>query len=144
MPFCAQCGAQFDGSFCPACGAPAGGPATNPASSAAPLDDHIVHALCYVLMPLTGVLFLVVEPYKNKREVRFHAVQSILVFAALFAAFMALTVLALTPIVGLLFSLVTLFYPLLAFGTWFFLSLKAFRQEKVVVPILGRIAETKA
>lgn len=141
MAFCAKCGAQTDGSFCPACGARADAP---PAATATVLEDHIVHALCYLLMPLTGVLFLVLDPYKTNRSVRFHAFQSIFVFVALFVGVQALGILAFMPIIGLLFTLVALAYPFFAFGVWFYLSLKAFRKEKVVVPVLGPFAETQA
>ena len=96
MPFCAQCGSEAQGSFCPSCGArvdaaPAVQPQANPGGSSSPtaLEDHIVSALCYVAWPLTGVLFLVLEPYNRSRTVRFHAFQSILVFAALFAGLLA-------------------------------------------------------
>jgi uncharacterized membrane protein len=141
MAFCAQCGSETQGSFCPSCGGRAEAPQ---AVTGAVLEDHIVNALCYLLMPLTGVLFLVLDPYKTKRAVRFHAFQSILVFAAIFLGFQALEILAFTPIVGLLFSLVTLVYPLMAFGVWLFLTLKAFKRERVVVPVLGALAESQA
>jgi uncharacterized membrane protein len=141
MAFCAKCGSATDGGFCPACGTRADVP---PATSSAALEDHIVNALCYLLMPLTGVLFLVLDPYKSNRAIRFHAFQSILVFAAIFLGFQALEILAFTPVVRLLFTLVALVYPLFAFGVWLFLTLKAFKKEQVVVPVLGAIAQSQA
>lgn len=141
MAFCAQCGSTTDGGFCPACGARAGAPA---APAGAALEEHIVNALCYLLMPLTGVLFLVLEPYKTNRAVRFHAFQSILVFAAIFLGFQALEILAFMPVVRLLFTLVALVYPLFAFGVWLFLTLKAFKKEQVEVPVLGAIARSRS
>lgn len=107
------------------------------------MEDHIVNALCYLLMPLTGVLFLVLDPYKANRAVRFHAFQSILVFAAIFVGFQALGILAFMPLVGLLFTLVALIYPLFAFGVWLFLRLKAFKKEQVELPVLGSIARSQ-
>ncbi len=151
MPFCAQCGSEAQGSFCPSCGArvdaaPAVQPQANPGGSSSPtaLEDHIVSALCYVAWPLTGVLFLVLEPYNRSRTVRFHAFQSILVFAALFAGFGALSILAFLPLVGLLFSLVTLVYPVFAFGLWLLLIIKAYNKEQYVVPVLGALAQSQA
>ena len=38
---------------------------------------NMAAALSYALGAITGVLFLVLEPYKNNRFVRFHAIQSI-------------------------------------------------------------------
>jgi uncharacterized membrane protein len=145
MAFCAQCGSETQGSFCPSCGAPAdAAPRSAPSPSGAALEDHIVHALCYLLMPLTGVLFLVLDPYKTNRGVRFHAFQSILVFAALFVGAQALAILAFTPGLRLIMLVVTLAFPFFAFAVWFYLSLQAFRKERVVVPVLGAIAETQA
>jgi len=145
MAFCAQCGSETQGDFCPACGARAqSSSAPQAVAQAAPLEDHVVSALCYALMPLTGVLFLVLDPYKTKREIRFHAIQSILVFAAIFAGFQALTVLAFTPFIGLLFSLVTLMYPVLAFGLWMFLMIKTYNKERIVIPVIGQLAESQA
>ena len=108
------------------------------------MEDHIANALCYLLMPLTGVLFLVLDPYKANRAVRFHAFQSILVFAAIFLGFQALEILAFMPVVRLLFTLVALVYPLFAFGVWLFLTLKAFKKEQVEVPVLGAIARSRS
>jgi uncharacterized membrane protein len=145
MAFCAQCGSETQGSFCPACGAPAdGSPPASPTPAAAQLEDHIVNALCYLAWPLTGILFLVLEPYNRNKEIRFHAFQSILVFAALFAGFGALSFLAFLPFVGLLFSLVTLIYPVLGFGIWLLLIIKAYTKERFVVPVLGALAQSQA
>jgi uncharacterized membrane protein len=144
MPFCAQCGSETQGEACPACGtrveaAPAASQA--PASS---LDDHIVSALCYLLWPLTGVLFLVLEPYNRNRAIRFHAFQSILVFGTLFAGFGGLSVLAFLPIVGLLASLAMLLYPVFGVGVWLFLAFKAYNKERFTVPVLGALAASQA
>jgi len=141
MPFCAKCGSEAQGSFCPSCGASI---SSAPPSVAAPLDEHIVSALCYLLWPLTGVLFLVLEPYSKNRVVRFHAFQSIFVFLALFAGFGALSVLAFVPLVGLLFSVVTLIYPIFGFGLWILLMIKAYNKERFELPVLGALAQSQA
>ena len=39
---------------------------------------NLAAALSYALGFITGILFLVLEPYKNNRFVRFHAIQSII------------------------------------------------------------------
>ncbi|MEP6963412.1 MAG: hypothetical protein ABI995_15130, partial [Acidobacteriota bacterium] len=58
------------------------------------LDENIIAALCYSLWFLTGVLFLVLEPYNKNKFVRFHALQSIFTGLALSAISMTLPVLA--------------------------------------------------
>jgi uncharacterized membrane protein len=144
MAFCPNCGSEAQGPFCPSCGKQVGAGNAAPSVAPAQLEDHIVSALCYFLWPLTGILFLVLDPYKANREIRFHAFQSILVFAAIFVGFEALSFLAFMPIIGLLFSLVTLAYPLAAFAIWIFLIFKAYNKEHFVVPVLGPLAQSQA
>ncbi len=154
MPFCAQCGTQSQGNFCPACGAkveashtssplnaPAGGPLgeENP-----PLDDNVASALCYVLWALTGVLFLVLEPYSSNRTIRFHAYQSVFSFAAFFIGFAALQLLGAIPFLGLIFLFISPVYMLIWFAVVLFMAFKAYNKERFVLPIIGPIAETNA
>ncbi len=86
MPHCTACGRELmEGSaFCGSCGASAGvqlvaAPASTAAAqattmAAAPgtaLTMNLAAALSYVLGAITGVLFLVLDPYKTNRFVRF-------------------------------------------------------------------------
>src|SRR5213593_3189320 len=71
MAFCPNCGTQVTGNFCPSCGTAVAATAT------AGMQDNVAGGLCYLLGLITGVLFLLLEPYNKKREVRFHAFQSI-------------------------------------------------------------------
>ena len=45
------------------------------------LDENIASALCYVLVWITGIIFIIIE--KKNKMVRFHAMQSILTFLPL-------------------------------------------------------------
>ena len=45
------------------------------------LAENVAGMLCYVLCWISGVVFLVIEP--SNKFVRFHAMQSILVFGGL-------------------------------------------------------------
>ncbi|MEI9812694.1 MAG: hypothetical protein WDO18_08470 [Acidobacteriota bacterium] len=146
MAFCAQCGSEVAGSFCPKCGAKQGAaesPSATPqplASSSAPLDENIVCAGCYLLGPLTGVLFLVMDPYKRNSTVRFHAFQSILVFVGIYVVFFAVGAMAFMPGIGLVFSLVTLLYPIVTVGLWLMLMFRAYNKERWELPIVGPLA----
>ena len=102
MPFCAQCGAQGEGNFCPACGASRTYGSAAPVGAPAQLEDNLVAALCYGLGVLTGILFLVLEPYNKNREIRFHAFQSIFAFGAIFVASACLMFLSYVPLIGML------------------------------------------
>src|SRR5690242_13181818 len=91
MAFCGSCGAPMEGRFCAKCGAMAGSaaPASGPslagpgagaqpaAAPAAGIGENGASALCYVLGFITGIIFLVLDPYNKNRNVRFHAFQSI-------------------------------------------------------------------
>src|SRR5579862_5337508 len=111
MAFCTNCGAEVQGKFCAKCGAPAPGepaassaaspppasgplpPPAPPPSLAAPgLEENLACALCYVLGLLTGVLFLVLEPYNRNRLIRFHAFQSIFLWLASLVCWIAVLI----------------------------------------------------
>jgi len=164
MAFCSKCGGQLNAasSFCPACGAavaesgvaqpgvsavPAGA-AVVPASAG--MTNNVAGMLCYILGIITGVIFLVIEPYKNNRFVRFHAFQSIFFSVVCIAfsmiwSFFFLTVLF-TPGLGLwgLFSLFGLLIRLAMFVGWIFLMIKAYNNEEFKLPIIGDLAAKQA
>jgi uncharacterized membrane protein len=110
------------------------------------LTPNIAAALAYVLGLVTGIIFLVLEPYKRDRFVRFHAMQSILFCVAAIAFSIAWsivvniivnistwTAVALTPI-GLLISLGFFLF-------WLFLMYQAYSQREFRIPFIGAIAE---
>lgn len=158
MAFCAKCGGTLieGAGFCGACGAPAGMaaqgaavgaqvvPMSNPAANSG-LASNLAGALAYVLGPITGIVFLVLEPYKHDRFVRFHAMQSIL-FCVAAVAFSILwhilvsimmsisgwTAMALVPI-GLVISLGFFLF-------WLFLMFQAYSNKEFRIPIIGAIA----
>lgn len=86
-------------------------------------------ALSYVLGPISGVIFLVLE---KDPFVRFHAMQSIVVFVGLFAIqwMLGLTIIliVLVPIVGLI-----------SFILWLMLIYKAWQGEMWEVPLAGKL-----
>lgn len=94
------------------------------------LNKQTSGALSYVLGPITGVIFLVLEkdPY-----VRFHAMQSIVVFVSLF---ILQAVLGMTIVLAALVPLVSI----LSFVLWLLLIYKAWQGEKWEVPVLGKYA----
>ncbi|MGH7444612.1 MAG: DUF4870 domain-containing protein [Longimicrobiales bacterium] len=104
------------------------------------LTPNVAGALAYVLGPITGVLFLVIE--KRNRFVRFHAAQSIAVSLVWVAASIVLTVLgailAVIPIIGWLVGLLlTLALGLSGFVLWVVLMLRAFQGREWEVPLIG-------
>jgi uncharacterized membrane protein len=81
-----------------------------PAVANSGLQANTAGALAYLAGIITGIIFLVIDPYKSDRFVRFHAFQSIFFNVAWIALWIAWT------IVGLVLSAVTK-------GLFFFLQL---------------------
>ena len=168
MPFCTKCGSSVaDGmSFCPACGTPmkvapaAGAPAvpptqTNtavtqpaptpgPVTTSAPLAPNIAGLLTYIAGVITGIIFLVIEPYKNDKFVRFHAFQSIFFCVAWVVVSVVFNIIIgiLSHILGI-FSILWFIGPLIGlafFLVWLFLMFKAYNNERYMLPVIGEIA----
>lgn len=150
MPFCSQCGAAVEGKFCAQCGAqtgsaPTAGPPPAPAAQAG-MEENLASALCYLLGLLTGVLFLVLEPYNKNRNIRFHAFQSIFLHVGGIAAFIGVAIVAgifhFVPFLGAIFA--AILYPAVSLGffiLWLMLMYKAYNRERWVLPIIGEFAE---
>ena len=169
MAFCANCGAQVEGRFCAKCGAPvaggapvggsapmgAGGPSdvgatpmVSPTVSAG-MSDNAAGAICYLFGFITGILFLVLAPYNQVRSVRFHAFQSIFLNIAWFVLWICVAVVSAVlihiPIIGAVFSF--LFWTCLSLGAlvlWLYMMFKTYNGEKIVLPVVGPLAEKQA
>jgi len=157
MAFCTKCGAQTEGHFCPNCGAPVSPEAAGPSQpGAAPqiapaegLSENLASALCYLLGFITGVLFLVLEPYSRNRTIRFHTFQSILFSVAIaviwFVWGIVSTGLVAIPFIGFfLSSVLAAAISLGTLGCWLFLMWKAYNGQRYVMPIIGPFAEKQA
>ena len=94
----------------------------NPAEqqSSTGLPANVAAALAYVLGPLTGLLFLVLE--KDRRYVRYHAAHSVAVVGWIVAI-----------LANLVFALAT-------FALWIYLIVQAIRGNEVEMPIVGKYA----
>ena len=102
------------------------------ASGGTGLDSNLAGALAYLMGFITGIIFLLVE--KEDKFVRFHAMQSIIVFGAIF---ISATVINIIPLLGQLISV------LISLGSvvlWIMLMVKAYQGEEWEVPFLGKIA----
>lgn len=156
MTYCANCGAPVDGRFCPKCGAaaPAGPPPgagqyPPPSPSAAVqglgMEENLAAALCY--LPIIGVIFLLIDPYKQNRTIRFHAWQSIFFSVAYIVLRIALVFVWMVLRVALpygMWAIWALFSSLisLAFlGILIFMAVKAYQGDRLVLPVLTPLAE---
>jgi uncharacterized membrane protein len=98
---------------------------------------------------LTGILFLVIEPYNRNPTIRFHAFQSIFAWIASMVLGMALSMfsypLAAIPFIGwLLDILLWMAFSAGVLVLWVFLMYKAYNKERVVLPVIGLWAEKQA
>jgi uncharacterized membrane protein len=114
------------------------------------LSANTAGALAYLAGIITGIIFLVVDPYKSDRFVRFHAFQSLFFNVAWIALWIAWT------IVGLVLGAVTkgLFYILQVpidlllmvggFALWAFLMYSAYQGKMTKLPVIGALAAKQA
>lgn len=155
MAACAKCGAALaEGAvFCGACGAAVGGAATAAsggggaapaAASSGGLTSNVAGALAYLTI-IPAIVFLVAEPYKRDRFVRFHAFQCLFLAAGGFVVYFCLALFAVIPIIGWIVGL--LFIPLVGlalFATAVYSAYNAYNNRKFMVPVIGKLAEQQA
>jgi uncharacterized membrane protein len=152
---CENCGVELvpGSAFCPSCGRPAesspvapaiGTPASGRVSAG--LEPNVAGFLCYLVGFITGIFFLVADPYKRDHFVRFHAYQAIFLSAAWFAVYFVLTVLlAILP--GMLWSVAWFLHSLLGLGfflLWLLLMYKAYNHQQFRLPVIGDLAARQA
>jgi uncharacterized membrane protein len=130
MAFCSKCGTQVPegAGFCPSCGTMASAGGGNTAMSTVRTSSYVV---------IIAIVFLIVEPFKNDKFVRFHAFQSIFYWIAVVVVFM---------LIGMVFPLsvwLLVYWPLrmLSFILMIFLMYKAYSNEKFKLPFIGDLAE---
>ena len=118
-------------------------------AQAAGLEENVAAALCYLVGVLTGILFLVIEPYNRNPTIRFHAFQSIFAWIASMVLGMALSMfsypIAAIPFIGWLVDiLLWMAFSLGVLVLWLYLMYKAYNKERVVLPVIGAWAEKQA
>jgi len=93
------------------------------------LDENVAGLLCYVLGWISGVVLLLIET--ENKFVRFHAMQSIIVFGILTIAGIILN---LIPFIGWI-------VPAAGFILWVVLMVKAYQGTRYKLPWAGDLAE---
>src|SRR6202789_742312 len=172
MSFCQTCGTSLpDGSpTCTACGATQGaaaapgpipgampGPIPGTTPAAAPMPDagaghpaNVAGAVANLVGAITGILFLVIDPFKTDRFVRFHAFQSIFFNLAWIAFWILWTIIGLMlgAISHGLFFIIQLPINLLlfvgGFCVWAYLMYTAYQGKTVQIPVIGALAANQA
>lgn len=126
------------------------------AQSSMNLDENMASALCYLGVWLTGIIFFLVE--KKNKTVRFHALQSLLVFLPLSIISWLVGWIgaprwvagggwygigSYNPGIPALIYLSWILWVITVI-LWLILMIKAYQGEKFKLPIIGDIAEKKA
>jgi uncharacterized membrane protein len=105
--------------------------------TASGLDANVAAALSYGLGWITGLAFLLTEP--RNTFVRFHAMQSTIVFLAL--SVLSLLLQTVIPLVG---TLLVVFLVIPASAVlWLVLMFKAYQGERFKLPVAGDMAEQR-
>lgn len=162
MAFCAKCGLALadNSAFCGSCGQRTTGSSSVSAAQATSsgatagsvpgLTTNMAAALTYVLGAITAILFLVLEPYKQDRFIRFHAMQSLFfsIACVIFAIVWSILWGILTSIAG--FWILAIDVPLAwliglgIFCFWLFLMYQAYSQREYNIPYIGALAARQA
>lgn len=108
-------------------------------ASQADLKPNVAGMLCYPLLFITGILFLVLTPYNRDRFVRFHAWQSIFFSLAMIVLSFVLRILP-WPLEGIFISALQL----LTIGGIGWSMYKAYHSEWFKLPLVGDWAENQA
>ena len=103
--------------------------------TASGFEENLAGALCYGLGWVSGLLFFATEPENS--FVRFHAMQSMVVFGAACVAFLVCLSI---PFLGWILS-IFIFYGSAAL--WLILMFKAYQGERFKLPLVGEIAEQR-
>jgi uncharacterized membrane protein len=143
MAFCATCGSAVEGSFCAKCGSQVGaapGPAVQVSGAMA---DNVASALCYLVTFITGIVFLVLEPYNKNPVVRFHAFQSIFLGVAWIVIAFGLNRVLFMLGLWSMFFLSTL-VGLAFFILWLIMLIQTYQGKTIVLPLIGPIAQQQA
>lgn len=148
---CGKCGVEMvpGSAFCASCGQSVSLAAAEPGGTAEAtpgLPPNVAGALSYLAGFVTGILFLVLEPYRRDRFVRFHAVQSIFFSVAWIALYVVLGMLqSLMPwALWHLMAAISMLVSLALFGVVLWLMYRAYNKERFKLPFIGDLAERQA
>ena len=97
------------------------------------VTENLEGLFCYVFGWVTGLIFLLLE--QKNAFVRFHALQSLVTFLALF---IASVVFGFIPVLGMLVSLIL--WPL-GVVLWIVLMVKAYKGARYKLPVIGDFVE---
>jgi len=117
-----------------------------PSSSSGGLQPNVAGLLAYLFWPL-AIVWLVLDPYKSDRFVRFHSFQALGLLVAMFALSIGLTILSVILGMAGLGAIAALLWPVLWLGilvVWVLLMVKAYQNQMWKLPVIGAFCEKQA
>ena len=128
---CPHCGTVMPAAaaFCPGCGW---------SMRPLPAGDRAVASVAY-LTPVPAVVLLFLPVFRSHRFVRFHAWQSVLLWAVFFVLTVAALLLS-NVAAAMFFLLFGILASLAMFFLWVVLSIKAWQGERFELPFFGMLA----
>lgn len=120
-------------------------PTSSAASTSVRREDTFLGALAYITC-IPAIFFVLVEPFKRNRFVRFHSFQSIFLAVATILVAVVMRILysifVLIPVVGFLLAWLASAVLLLGWAIlWLVLLVKALQGETFKLPWIGNLAE---
>jgi uncharacterized membrane protein len=111
------------------------------------LAPNIASLLCYICMPITSIIFLLIE--KENADVRFHAWQGTTFGIGYILVIIALEILAaifgaIASVLGIIISFFIPIVGLIAFVVWIVCLIKSYQGERWRIPVVGDFAAKKA
>jgi uncharacterized membrane protein len=110
------------------------------------LTDNIASLLAYFTF-IPAIIFLVVAPYNQKPEIRFHAWQSIFLSIAAFVINLALSIVLGVALIFLPFALQAPLWGLIDLAwlaIWLVTIFNAYNGKHFKLPVIGELAEKQA
>jgi len=125
----------------------AGGQSQQPAGQGTGLAPNIASLICYICMPITSIIFLIIE--KENLDVRFHAWQGTAFGIGYILVIIALEILAaifgaIASVLGIIIGFFIPIVGLIAFVVWIVCLIKAYQGERWRIPVVGDFAAKKA
>lgn len=111
------------------------------------LTPNIASMLCYICMPITSIVFMLME--KENKDVQFHAWQGTVFGVGYIVVIVAIEILAallgaMVSFLGVVIGLLVPVLGLVAFILWIICLVKAYQGERWKIPYVGDFAEKKA
>jgi uncharacterized membrane protein len=117
-----------------------------PSGSSGGLEPNVAALLGYLFWPL-AIVWLVVDPYKNDRFIKFHAVQAlglVVAMIALWIGFIILSIILGVAGLGAVAGILWLLFGLAIFVVWILLMVKAYQKQMWELPVIGAFAKKQA